>query len=62
MFGIDSPFAGIFGLIHVILVLIALFDIISSSRSVGSKVLWFLIVFFFPLIGLILYWVLARDK
>lgn len=62
MFGIDSPFTWIVWLIHVILVIIALFDIFTSSRSTGNKVIWGLIVFFFPLIWLILYWLLARDK
>ncbi|PZM83598.1 hypothetical protein DLH72_03575 [Candidatus Gracilibacteria bacterium] len=62
MFGIDSPFTGIIGIVHIILVIIALFDILSSGRSTGNKIIWGLIVFFFPLIGLILYWLLAREN
>lgn len=61
MLGIDSQFSGLLGIIHVVLVLVALFDIIKSNRSTGSKIGWFLIVFFFPLVGLILYWAIARD-
>lgn len=62
MFGIDSPFTWIIGFIHVILVIIALFDILWSSRSTSNKIIWALIVFFFPLIWLIFYWLLGKDK
>jgi hypothetical protein len=52
---------GIIGLIHLILVIWALFDIITSARSLGWKVLWGVIVFLLPCIGLLLYFFIGRK-
>lgn len=37
-------------------------DIVKSSRSLGWKILWILIVLLLPVVGLILYFLLARGK
>ncbi|MEM0961542.1 MAG: PLD nuclease N-terminal domain-containing protein [Bacteroidota bacterium] len=47
---------GLCGLIHLIVAIWALVQIANSSESTGSKVLWGALVFFFPLGGLILWW------
>jgi len=52
---------GIFGLIHLILWIVAMVSILTSSGSIGYKVLWSLIVFFLPCLGLILYYVIGRK-
>lgn len=53
---------GIFGIIHLILFLVALFEIVTSSRSLGGKVLWGLIVFVFPCFGVLAYYLIGRKK
>jgi hypothetical protein len=45
-------------LIIVILDIVALVNLWQSSRDTGSKVLWTLLIVFFPVGGLILYYVL----
>jgi hypothetical protein len=52
----------ILGLLHLIFFLIAAFEILTGSKSLGGKVLWLLIVFCFPLVGLILYYFVGRGK
>ena len=55
----DLPY--ILMILHVIFWLIAAFEILNSGKSLGQKVLWLLIIFLLPLIGLILYFVLGRK-
>lgn len=52
----------ILGLLHLILWLIAAVEILTSNKTLGNKVLWLLIVFLLPLIGLILYFLIGRGK
>lgn len=49
---------GFFALIHLALVVYALVQIFGSSADITSKILWVLLVGFFPLFGLII-WFLA---
>lgn len=53
---------GIIGLLHLILWLIAAFEILNSGKDVGYKVLWLLIILLLPFLGLVLYFLLARGK
>jgi hypothetical protein len=48
------------GLLHLILWIIAAVEIVRSSRPIGGKVLWLLVILLLPLIGLIIYFVLGR--
>jgi len=49
------------GLAHIVLAVWAIINILSSSASSGAKVLWTLFVLLFPLIGLIV-WFLIGPK
>lgn len=51
----------ILGIIHLILWLIAAFEILNSGKSLGQKVLWLLVIFLLPLIGLLLYFFIGRK-
>ena len=51
---------GICSAIIVILDLIALFEIAGSNREFGNKLLWALLIIFFPVGGLILYYLFGR--
>ena len=53
---------GILGIIHLILFVIAAVEIISGGKPIIEKLLWLLIIFFLPLIGLILYYLIGRGK
>jgi hypothetical protein len=58
---LQSPFSGICGLIILILDIIAIVEVINSPRSTGDKVLWCLLIFFFPVGGLLLYYFFGRK-
>jgi len=48
-------YTGFFGIVILIADLYAIISIISSNRSVGSKVLWILLVLLLPILGWILW-------
>ena len=52
---------GCCGFIILILNIIALVEIFGSHRDTGSKVLWCLLIFFFPILGIILYYLFGRE-
>lgn len=58
---LTSGGGGLFGLIILILDIWAFVKIAKSTASTGSKVLWCLLVFFFPLGGLLI-WYFAGPK
>lgn len=53
--------AGFCMTIILILDLIALVEIFGSSRGTGDKLLWALIIIFFPILGCILYYMVGRK-
>jgi len=60
---IGSSVGGVLGLIILILDLIAIFELLrTSGRGVCSKLIWILIIIFFPIGGLILYCCCARSR
>lgn len=56
---LTGPIGGVCGLIIVILDIVALVNLWQSSRTDGNKVLWTLLIVFFPVGGLILYYLFA---
>ncbi|KAF9097104.1 hypothetical protein BGX23_009778 [Mortierella sp. AD031] len=53
---------GFFGLIILILDLIAIFEVLNSNRTITGKLLWSLLIFLFPILGLILYFLFAGRE
>lgn len=51
---------GCCGTIIVILDIIALVELAGSPKSTGNKVLWALLIIFFPVLGCILYYFFGR--
>ncbi|KFA69303.1 hypothetical protein S40285_08614 [Stachybotrys chlorohalonatus IBT 40285] len=51
---------GIVGFIVLILDIIVWIEILKSSRPISHKVLWALLVFIFPIGGLIIYWLFSN--
>ena len=58
---LQNPFGGICSLIILILDVIAIVEVINSSRSTGEKVLWCLLIFFLPVLGLLLYYFVGKK-
>ena len=56
---VTGPVGGLCGLIIVILDIVALLNLWQSGRSSGDKILWTLLIVFFPVGGLILYYILG---
>lgn len=46
---------GIWGIIHLVLVVYAALQIINSSADTVKKILWIVVVAVFPLVGLIVW-------
>ncbi|CAO3587880.1 unnamed protein product [Absidia cylindrospora] len=53
---------GIVGLLILILDLIVIFEVINSNRTVGGKLGWALLIFFFPIVGLIFYFLFGNRE
>lgn len=47
---------GVFGIIHLAIVVYALLQIFGSKAATGSKILWIFIVAIFPVIGVIVWY------
>jgi len=53
---------GVLGLLHLIVSIWAIVNVFQSSESTGSKALWTALIFFFPLIGLIIWFIAGPRK
>jgi hypothetical protein len=51
-----------FGMIIFILDIVAIVDIVGSSKSIGMKALWIILILFLPVLGLILYALFGRER
>lgn len=59
---IKNPWGlGCCSFIILLLDIIALVEVFGSHRSTGSKVIWGLLIFFFPVGGLLIYYFFGRD-
>ncbi|GAB5390264.1 MAG: PLDc N-terminal domain-containing protein [Alphaproteobacteria bacterium] len=56
-----NEIGGLFGLIIFVLNIYAIFQIVTSGSSILHKVLWVLLVFLLPLIGLVI-WFFAGPR
>jgi len=52
---------GIFGLVILVLDIVAIVDCVQRSMDTGMKVLWIVLIVLLPIIGLILYFLLGRK-
>jgi hypothetical protein len=50
---------GIVGFIVLILDIIVWIEILKSNRPTSHKLLWCLLVFIFPIVGLVIYWLFS---
>lgn len=57
-----NGYGGLIGLIILALDILAIANIVSSGRSLGSKFLWILFVLVLPLLGMIIYFLIGRKS
>ncbi|GGG40153.1 PLD nuclease N-terminal domain-containing protein [Hymenobacter glacieicola] len=50
------------GVIHLILAVYALFKLFQQPWSIGKKIVWGLIIFFFPFLGSLAFLLFGKDK
>ncbi|KAK3051455.1 hypothetical protein LTR09_007478 [Extremus antarcticus] len=53
---------GIVGFIVLVLDIIIWIEVLKSSRPPSHKILWCVLVFIFPVVGALAYWVLSDRK
>ncbi|KAK7424070.1 hypothetical protein QQX98_000680 [Neonectria punicea] len=53
---------GILGFIVLILDIIVWLEVLQSNRPPSHKVLWCLVVFIFPIGGMVIYWLFSNRK
>ncbi len=52
---------GLFGLLVLIADIYAIYQVLTSGASTGSKVIWSLVIFFLPILGFIA-WLIAGPR
>ncbi|RGB29483.1 hypothetical protein C1646_713436 [Rhizophagus diaphanus] len=53
---------GFFGFLIFILDIFAIYEVFKSERTAAGKLLWTLLIFFFPIFGLIFYYFFSDRK
>ncbi|KAK4184848.1 hypothetical protein QBC35DRAFT_476902 [Podospora australis] len=53
---------GILGLIVLILDIIVFVEVLQSNRPASSKIIWCLVVFLFPIVGMVVYYVFSNRS
>ena len=57
----DRPY-NLVGLVILVLDIFAVVSVIGGSSSAGRKVLWTLAIILLPLVGMILYFLIGRNR
>ncbi|KEZ43652.1 Uncharacterized protein SAPIO_CDS4255 [Scedosporium apiospermum] len=53
---------GVVGFVILILDIIVIIEVLKSNRSTAGKLIWSLIVFVFPIVGLIIYYLFSHRE
>ncbi len=53
---------GLIGLIILVLDIVAILDCWKTLTEQGKKILWTILILIFPLVGLILYYLIGKKK
>jgi len=53
---------GVIGFIVFILDVIVIVEVLKSDRPVAHKVAWSLLVFLFPIVGIVIYWLFSNRE
>ena len=52
----------LFGLLVLILDIVAIVSLVKSNADAGTKILWLLLIVFLPLVGMILYFLMGPGR
>jgi phospholipase D-like protein len=52
----------LFGLVVLILDIVAIMSLLKSGADTGTKILWLLLIVFLPLVGMILYFLMGPGR
>ncbi len=52
----------ILGLIVLALDIIAIVDCAKSAKTMAKKIIWIIVILVLPLVGMILYFVISKEK
>ncbi|KAL3420454.1 hypothetical protein PVAG01_08953 [Phlyctema vagabunda] len=53
---------GVIGFIVLILDILVFIEVLKSNRPPSHKLLWCLIVFLFPIVGMVIYWLFSNRS
>ena len=53
---------GLLGLVILVLDIVAILDAVKSKMSNGKKALWIILILVLPVVGLILYYLVGKEK
>jgi hypothetical protein len=56
-----GPVHVIFGLIILILDIVAIISVLGGTSSLGRKLLWLAIILLFPVVGVIIYFLVGKT-
>jgi hypothetical protein len=51
----------ILGIVYLVLVIWAIYDLWMSNRSTEQKIIWMIVIIFFPVGGSVIYYLLSRN-
>ena len=51
----------ILGIVYLVLVIWAIYDLLMSNRSTEQKIIWMIVIIFFPVGGSVIYYLLSRN-
>jgi hypothetical protein len=52
---------GIFGLLVLVLDIIAIADVLKSAMDTGKKALWIILILILPVVGMALYFLIGKK-
>jgi len=52
---------GLLGLIVLVLDIIAIVDLLKSSKDTGKKALWIILILILPIVGMVLYFLIGNK-
>ena len=53
---------GLLSIAIIVLDIIAIIDLFKSVKDTGKKVLWLILILILPLVGMILYFLVGKEK
>ena len=51
----------ILGIVYLVLMIWAIYDLLMSNRSTEQKIIWMIVIIFFPVGGSVIYYLLSRN-